>query len=124
MGGGLLTMIDRLTAAVSDIHGQASVDSVYGAPIETNGRTVIPMAKIAYGFGGGFGSGTDTEAADGDEAPDHQGGGFGGGLAATPVGVVEITDNGTRIIRPTTAKRYVPIILGCFLVGYLLGKRH
>ena len=34
-----------------------NVKTVFGEPIHTEGKTVVPVAKIAYGFGGGFGEG-------------------------------------------------------------------
>ena len=33
----------------------ASVKSVYGEPIVTDGKTIIPVAQVAFGFGGGYG---------------------------------------------------------------------
>ena len=45
----------------------ASVKSVFGEPISANGKTVVPVAKLAYGFGGGFGGdlrGFDLEDAE------------------------------------------------------------
>jgi len=33
----------------------ANVKTVYGEPIVSSGRTVIPVARIAWGFGGGGG---------------------------------------------------------------------
>jgi uncharacterized spore protein YtfJ len=52
------------------------------------------VAKVAYGFGGGFGTGKDGPHAD------HQGegGGGGGGVRAFPAGALEITDHGTRFV--------------------------
>ena len=35
----------------------ATVKSVFGEPIHANGKTVVPVAKVAYGFGGGAGTG-------------------------------------------------------------------
>ena len=35
----------------------ATVKSVFGEPIHVNGKTVVPVAKVAYGFGGGAGTG-------------------------------------------------------------------
>ena len=39
------------------IQGQASVKTVYGEPIEAQGKTIIPVAKIVFGFGAGAGTG-------------------------------------------------------------------
>lgn len=110
---------DRLSSMVERIQEHATVESVYGDPVETEGKTVIPVAKIAYGFGGGFGSSEDGD----DEAAANEGGGMGGGVAAKPVGVVEITDDYTRFVRATDDRRLAVVALLALVVGYLLGKR-
>ncbi|HUV48520.1 MAG TPA: spore germination protein GerW family protein [Actinomycetes bacterium] len=59
-----------------------SVSTVFAPPIERDGITVIPAAKVAGGSGGG--SGTDEEGQEGE------GGGF--GIHAKPAGVYVIDD--------------------------------
>ena len=78
------------------LHSTATVKSVYGDPIHTEGKTVVPIASIAYGFGGGFGAGRRS----GDEQPNGagEGGGGGGGVRAMPAGALEISALGTRFI--------------------------
>src|SRR4029078_3598049 len=70
-----------------------TVRSVFGEPIHANGKTVVPVAKVAYGFGGGAGSRKV-------DAPDRQGegGGGGGGVRAFPAGALEITEGNTRFV--------------------------
>ena len=60
-----------------------SVSTVFAPPIDKDGITVIPAARIAGGSGGG--SGTDEDGEQGE------GGGF--GIHAKPAGVYVI-DNG------------------------------
>jgi len=36
---------------------QASVKTIYGEPIQAQGKTIIPVARISYGFGAGAGTG-------------------------------------------------------------------
>lgn len=81
----------------------ATVESVFGEPIREPGRTVVPVARVAYGFGGGFGSGQGprrhADQADGGADWGHgEGGGGGGGVRAYPAGALEITEEGTRFI--------------------------
>ena len=67
-----------------------SVKRVFGDPIERNGVTVIPVARIMGGAGGG---GTVMrEAAEGpkDAASPTPGMGIGFGVAASPAGVYVI----------------------------------
>ncbi len=90
------------------VASSATVRNVFGEPVKHNGRTVIPVARVGYGFGGGGGSG---------KLPEGEGGGAGGGVAAMPVGVVEISDEGTRYISFSLDKK----LLGAFAVGAFAG---
>jgi len=68
--------------------GTANAATIFGAPVERGDVTVIPVARAAYGFGGG--SGTRS----GDE-----GSGGGGGVRVAPVGYIEIRP-GVVLYRP------------------------
>jgi uncharacterized spore protein YtfJ len=72
----------------------ATVKAVFGEPIHANGKTVVPVAKVAYGFGGGFGKGKDGPHVERQE----EGGGGGVAVRAYPAGALEITDSGTRFV--------------------------
>lgn len=68
----------RAMDVVNDTRSAMRVSEVFGAPIEKNGVTIIPAARIMGGAGGG-----------GDQQqPQAGGGGF--GLAARPVGAFVI----------------------------------
>jgi uncharacterized spore protein YtfJ len=78
-----------------------SVRTVYGDPITANGVTIVPVARVAFGFGGGGGSGRSglpgsEEAGVEGALGEGGGGGGGGGGVVRPVGYVEITDGGSR----------------------------
>lgn len=98
----------------------ASVKNVFGEPIEIRGRTLVPVARVAYGFGAGRGR---VKEQDGEPADTAQDGGGGGGVSAKPLGVLEITDEGTRFI-PTrgNGRLYTGIAAG-FIVGTWLARR-
>lgn len=66
----------------------AAVKTIYGDPIERSDVTIIPVAKILCGFGGG----------EGDKSG-HGGAGGGGGIKVTPVGYIELK-NGESKFRP------------------------
>lgn len=68
----------------------AHVKSVYGDPVKLQGKTIIPIARIAYGLGAG---GSQL----GDETGDAAGGG-GGGMTAQPIGVLEVSEEQTRFV--------------------------
>ena len=46
-----------LEKLVDKVGGKASVKAVFGEPIVRGGKTVVPVAKIRWGFGGGGGPG-------------------------------------------------------------------
>ncbi len=75
---------------------EAAVASrVFGAPIERDGVTVVPVAVISGGGGGGSGSGTMPRKNEEDNAegvPDGEGSGGGFGFSARPAGVYVIKD--------------------------------
>lgn len=86
-------------------------NTVYDDPIVVGSRTIVPVARIAYGFGGG----TDGSAGGG--------GGGGGGVVATPVGALELTDSETRFVPLRARRRFLAAGLVGLLAGYLLGRR-
>jgi uncharacterized spore protein YtfJ len=89
----------------------AGVRAVYGDPITVDSRTVIPVARVAYGFGGG-------NDADSGET------GGGGGVVATPVGTLELTASETRFVPLRPSRRLLAAGVAGALAGYLLGRRH
>lgn len=116
-----------IRSIVRDLGEHASVRSVYGDPIEADGTTVVPVARVGYGFGGGIGRGgaeTAGEAAAGEGGTgEGQGGGGGGGVTARPVGVVEVKDGETRLLRFGDRRRAGFAMLGGLVLGLLLGRR-
>jgi hypothetical protein len=63
---GVLTMssLALLQSLKESILAEANVKAIYGEPVSAQGKTVIPVAKIMYGYGGGAGTGGvgDTSA--------------------------------------------------------------
>ena len=87
---GSLALLQSLKEGVL---GQANVKTIYGEPISAHEKTIIPVAKIMYAFGGGAGTGGVGERNRGE------GGGGGGGVRAIPVGVIEVSNQQTRFVR-------------------------
>jgi uncharacterized spore protein YtfJ len=104
---------DVLKTISETLGSTATVKSVFGDPIHANGKTIVPVAKVAYGFGGGFGSGKDGAQTD----RQGEGGGGGGGVHAFPAGALEITDNATRFVPFTD----VGPLVAAFAAGAALG---
>ena len=46
-----------LQSLKENILGQANVKTIYGEPISAQGKTIIPIAKVLYGYGAGAGTG-------------------------------------------------------------------
>jgi uncharacterized spore protein YtfJ len=104
---------DLLQRLGETLGSTATVKSVFGEPIQANGKTVVPVAKVAYGFGGGFGAGKHGKKLD----QQGEGGGGGGGVRAFPAGVLEITEDSTRFI-PFTDLRFLAL---AFAAGAAFG---
>lgn len=86
--------------------------AIYGEPVSAQGKTVIPVAKIMYGCGGGAGTG-----GVGDTSAKGEGGDGGVGVRAIPVGVLEIGAQPTRFAPIADHKRSG----GAVLLGLGLG---
>lgn len=104
--------------------GAADATAVYGAPVERDGVTVIPVAKVRWGFGGGGGTGN---APEGKGSGSGEGGG--GAVLATPMGYIEIRDGVAEykpINDPMTLLAVPPIILasGISAVFIIRALRH
>lgn len=99
----------------------ATVKAVFGEPIHTEGKTVVPVAKVAYGFGAGSGTGPVKHGA---ESGRHaEGGGGGGGVTAFPAGALEITATRTRFIPFNDMRWMAAAFAGGALLGGLIAHR-
>jgi len=106
---------DLLQKISETVAAAANVKNVYGEPIHVNGKTIVPVAKVAYGFGAGTGT-KNGGAAD----RQGEGGGGGGGVRAFPAGALEITDTTTRFVPFGETKRTVAQIAIAFGAGLLI----
>jgi uncharacterized spore protein YtfJ len=107
-----------LKSIVDPLRTSAAVTSVFGDAVSTQGKTVIPVARIAYGFGGGSGKRNRGPAEDGP----REGEGGGGGVLATPLGVFEVTDSQTRFIPLNVTRKYLAGGLAGCIAGFLWAK--
>ena len=72
-----------IDAVIAESREMMGAGKVFGEPVERNGVTVIPVAKVAGGAGGGDDSGAES------------GGGAGFGLSARPAGALVIHGDGS-----------------------------
>jgi len=89
VAGPAAEILERLAEKLGS---KASVSAVFGEPVARAGITIIPVARVGFGFGGGLGRG-------GRQSEIAQGGGGGGGASAAPVGYIEIKD-GNAVFKP------------------------
>jgi hypothetical protein len=91
-----------IDSAVEHLRASAGVKTVYGEPVTVDGKTVIPVAKVARSEG-------DTPAA------------------AKPVGLVEIDGGKTKYLPFGQTKKLAIVgLIGSgigVVVGWLLGRK-
>ncbi|HEY2148215.1 MAG TPA: spore germination protein GerW family protein, partial [Pirellulales bacterium] len=101
------TFLERMVEKLG-VHARSA--SAYSEPISKDGVTIVPVAKIRWGFGGGGGAKDGTE----------RGGGGGGGMRITPVGYIEVKDGRSEFKPIRDAASYVPMIIAGGAAGFFL----
>lgn len=93
------TPIQGLMAeAMSNLKQMIDVNTIVGEPITTSdGTTVIPVSKVAFGFGGG---GSEFSAKPNDKKDNEAmfGGGCGGGVSVNPVAFLVVKNDSIRLL--------------------------
>jgi len=107
-----MSLQEFVQSIVNRLHASGNVKTVFGEPIEAKGRTIIPVARVAYGFGGCSGGSSKSKSENG-----RAGQGIGGAIAVRPAGVLEIRDDTTEFIPFGDNKK----LLGVLFIGLLLG---
>ena len=117
--------IQELFRSVSErVQSSASVKAVYGEPIMAEGKTIVPVARVRYGFGAGGGSRAGEASAEEGEERQDTGGGGGGGVDVTPVGFIELTSEKTRYVSFEDRSKIIrAVFLGALVGMFLLRKR-
>ena len=108
--------IEHYFEAIAErLHSSAHVRTVYGEPVEASGKTIIPVSKVRYAFGGG-------PAKLGEDGGIEAAAGGGGAVQAEPVGVFEVTDAGAHFVPVEDSKAVFGALAAGFLVGLLIGR--
>ncbi len=104
------------------LHASASIKTIYGEPIQVEGKTLIPVAKVMYGLGGGFGKAKSHDKnGRTEEKPAGESGG--GGIRIVPVGVIEVGRDQTQFLSLGSRKlNWLVILAITFLAGFILGR--
>jgi len=96
---------EELVRNISDLPDRLGAAACFGAPVERDGHTIIPVARISFGYGLGFGRGAGSSSKhepsanghDGGEVGEGEGGGGGGGGSSSPVAVIDISRDEVEI---------------------------
>ncbi len=119
--------IQALLDSLADLREKTNVNACFGEPVTVEGRTVIPVAKVAYGFGMGIGhqvvveeEKVEGEAAEETAEGDAEGAGAGGGggMVARPFAVVEVTSEGTCVKSVVDEQKLA--LAGALLAGWTI----
>ena len=87
-----MMFLEDLQERFREMQGQAGVRAVFGETIEIDGRKVIPVASVTYGFGMGGG-----QAPKGSDNGSAAGGGGGGGVRVEPLALIEVRDGRLKV---------------------------
>jgi uncharacterized spore protein YtfJ len=106
-----ITTEEGFVKALADDQARAAhAKSVFGEPIHQGGVTVVPVARVGWGFGGGVHHG----------APDRERAGGGGGVRIWPLGYIEIKDDQSEFKPIRDPATLVPLIVDGGLTAFLL----
>jgi uncharacterized spore protein YtfJ len=78
------------TKILEEAGNALAVKRVFGEPIERDGVTIVPVARVRGGAGGGEGTGPGTPEGEQGQTPGGWGGGW--GAHASPSGVYVIKE--------------------------------
>ena len=117
-----MSIPERVQSIVDRLQTSASVKTVYGEPIKVDGKTIVPVARIAYCFGM---CSCGKKGEEEQQGKDQQScGGGGGGLSVRPAGVLEITEGETRFVPIGVGRKLAgALLVGLFLGVLIAGKR-
>ena len=108
-------------AKIADlISNRAGMHLVYAEPIVRDGVTIVPVARIRFGFGGGGGQ-SPTAEGNPEAGRPSAGGGGGGGVIAAPAGFLVLRGDEVsyRPIRDP-ARTALAVAAGAFAVSWAL----
>lgn len=74
----------------------ASVDAVFGQPVQREDVVIIPCAEVSMGGGMGMGGGPSGNAEQG-KLTVGMGGGAGGGATGRPIAIIVMSPEGVRV---------------------------
>ena len=110
-----MSLRDFFGSLIAGLKESAQVKTVFGEPIRIDNRTIIPVAKAGFGFG----SLPVRGAASDTESPPDGGTRAGGAAATSPLGVLDISPEGTQFV--AIPDNNPAKVVAAFAVGLILG---
>ncbi len=102
--------MDRILDRIGErVGAQANVKAVFGEPMERGDVTVVPVARVRWGFGGGSGTGMGDKARTAGQDVAN-GTGVGGGVMADPMGYLEVRSSGAAFV-PLATPYFNPLLI-------------
>jgi uncharacterized spore protein YtfJ len=134
--------LNQLLAQIKSlVSNAAGVEMAFGQPTKVNDIHIVPVAKVAFGFGGGGGSspakmrnktaeagnpvddGQQEATPEGKAAQTDFGGGGGGGMQTYPIGIYSIKDDVIKFHPVISIKEIIALITVLSFVLMRLFKR-
>ena len=99
---------DIVLRLAEQVGARVAASTVFGAPVERDGITVIPVARARFGFGGG-----------GGESPANEEGGAGAGAGGfvSPRGYIELKDGRSRFVPAVNPAEMLALMVGAALAA-------
>ena len=107
---------ERFSKLLKSLGAAATAKAVFGQPVEKDGTTIVPVARVRFGVGGGGGRGAGRKKKADDGDAEQVGYGQGGGVQAGPLGYIELsggTASYKRIAdpaRPLVIAMLIPLV--------------
>jgi len=112
--------LDDLQKRFEEMQGKANWKAVFGEVLEVDGRRLIPVASVQYGFGMGGGQGPTGRGGPRTRSPQKDGnpsgGGGGGGVRIEPVALIDITEGRLRVEPIINVTRLA--VIGLIVAGW------
>jgi uncharacterized spore protein YtfJ len=103
---------DELLSALAErIGARLGAATVFGAPVERDGVTVVPVAVARFGIGAGSGA---------DPAKGQEGEGGGGGGTVSAAGYIELKEGRSRFVPVVHPARMLSLVLGAVIAALLI----
>ena len=106
---------DELLATIAErIGSRLGTSTIFGAPVERDGVTVVPVAVAKFGVGAGSGA---------DPRKGQEGEGGGGGGLVDPIGYIELKDGRSRFVPVVHPARMLALVLGAVVATLVIVRR-